>query len=133
MVDMACPRWQNILGRCRPCWADVGLLADMFSPLLRTFHDVSLWWYCKLLSVDLCTHISMFCFICSLTIILCVIKTVQTTPLAISEPGRYKYDSETVSTTGASRLIHRIGTFERGPSHLISGSVRILSQNSSVS
>ena len=29
------------------------------------------------------------CFICSLTIILCVIKTVQPTPLAITEPGRY--------------------------------------------
>ena len=45
--------------------------------------------YCFLWICALCTHISMFCFICSLTIILCIIKTVQPTPLVVSEPGRY--------------------------------------------
>ena len=58
MVDMACPRWWVIWGRCLadvgPVWADVGPLAAMFSLLLRTFHDGSLWRYCILLSVDLC-------------------------------------------------------------------------------
>ena len=38
----------------------------------------------------LCTHISMFVFICSLIIILCVLKTVQPTPLVV-EPGRYSW------------------------------------------
>ena len=80
-----------MLGRRRSCWADVGPLAVMFSRLLGTFHDGSLWWYCILLSVNLCIVYSYFhvCFICSLTIILCVIKTVQPTPLVVSEPGRY--------------------------------------------
>ena len=66
-----------MLGRRRSCWADVGPLAAMFSRLLGTFA------FCAL-----CTHISMFVFICSLTIILCVLKTVQPTPLVV-EPGRY--------------------------------------------
>ena len=97
MVDMACPRWRIIWGRC---WADVGPvgpigpLAAMFSRLLGSLHDGSLWWYCILLSVNLCIVYSYFhvCFICSLTIILCVIKMVQPTPLVVSEPGRYIYN-----------------------------------------
>ena len=78
-----------MLGRRRSCWADVGPLAAMFSRLLGTLHDGSLWWYCILL---LCIVYSYFhvCFICSLTIILCVLKTVQPTPLVV-EPGRYNY------------------------------------------
>ena len=45
--------------------------------------------FCFLWVCALCTHIFMFCFICSLIIILCVIKKVQPTPLVVSEPGRY--------------------------------------------
>ena len=80
-----------MLGRRRSCWADVGPLAAMFSRLLGSFHDGSLWWYCILLYVNLCIVYSYFhvCFICSLTIILCVIKTVQPTPLLVIEPGCY--------------------------------------------
>ena len=43
--------------------------------------------YCFLWICALCTHISMFCFICSLTIIVCLLKTVQPTPLVAREPG----------------------------------------------
>ena len=87
-----------MLGRRRSCWADVGPLAAI-SRLLGSLHDGSLWWYCILLSVNLCIVYSYFhvCFICSSTIILCVIKTVQPTPLVVSEPGRYNtYSSEVV-------------------------------------
>ena len=58
-----------MLGRRQSCWADVGPLAAMFSWLLGTFHDGSLWWFCILLSVGLCTvySYSLFCFICKNT------------------------------------------------------------------
>ena len=80
-----------MLCRRRSCWADVGPLAAMFSRLLGSLHYGSLWWYCILLSVHLCIVYSYFhvCFICSLTIILCITKTVQPTPLVVTEPGRY--------------------------------------------
>ena len=50
----------------------------------------------------------MFCFICSLTIILCVIKTVQPTPLVVSEPGRYsqKNNASTRTRTCHSDCLH---------------------------
>ena len=80
--------FRPMLGRCRFCWAHVGPLATMFSRLLGTFHDGSLRRYCILLSVDLCIvySYSMFCFICSLTVLLCVIKSIQPTPLVASGP-----------------------------------------------
>ena len=87
LVDMACPRWWIILGRC---WADVGPLAAMFSRLLGTFAWRIIIVVLHIAFCALCTHISMFVFICSLTIILCVLKTVQPTPLVV-EPGRYNH------------------------------------------
>ena len=41
------------------------------------------------LGLYLMYKLSMFCFICSLTIIWCVIKTMQPTPLVVGEPGPY--------------------------------------------
>ena len=96
MVDMACPRWRIILGRC---WADVGpvgptsghwrpcFLSYLGHCMTDNYGGIA---YCFLWICALCTHISVFVFICSLTIILCVIKTVQTTPLVITEPGHYR-------------------------------------------
>ena len=40
--------------------------------------------YCFLWVCIFCTHTSMFCFICSLTIPLCIIKAIQPTPRVIS-------------------------------------------------
>ena len=97
MVDMACPRWRIILDRC---WADVGpvgptsghwrpcFLGYLGHFMTDLYGGIA---YCFLWICALCTHISMFCFICSLAMILCVIKTVQPTPLVVSEPGRYNY------------------------------------------
>ena len=79
-----------MLGRRRSCWADVGPLAAMFSRLLGTFAWRIIMVVLHIAFCALCTHISMFVFICSLTIILCVLKTVQPTPLVV-EPGRYKW------------------------------------------
>ena len=77
-----------MLGRRRSCWADVGPLVAMFSRLLGTFAWRIIMVVLHIAFCALCTHISMFVFICSLTIILCVLKTVQPTPLVV-EPGRY--------------------------------------------
>ena len=77
-----------MLGRRRSCWADVGPLAAMLSRLLGTFAWRIIMVVLHIAFCALCTHISMFVFICSLTIILCVLKTVQPTPLVV-EPGRY--------------------------------------------
>ena len=94
MVDMACPRWRIILGRC---WADVGpvgptsghwrpcFLGYLGHCMTDHYGGIA---YCFLWICALCTHIS---------IILCVIKTVQPTPLVVNEPGRYNtYGSEVV-------------------------------------
>ena len=100
-----------MLGRRRSCWADVGPLAAMFSRLLGSLHDGSLWWYCILLSVNLCIVYSYFhvCFICSLIIILCVIKTVQPTPLVDSEPGRYRrYSIQVMNFRNYSSLMKNV-------------------------
>ena len=92
MVDMACPRWRIYFGRC---WADVGPVGPTsghWQPCFLGYlgHFMTDHYggiaYCFLWICALCTHISMFCFICSLTIILCAIKTVQPTPLVVSEP-----------------------------------------------
>ena len=77
-----------MLGRRRSCWADVGPLAAMFSRLLGTFAWRIIMVVLHIAFCALCTHISMFVFICSLTIILCVLKTIQPTPLVV-KPGRY--------------------------------------------
>ena len=91
MVDMACPRWRIILGRC---WADVGPVGPTSGHWRPCFlgylgHSMKGHYdfiaYCFLWICALCTHISMCCFICSLIIILCVIKKVQPTPLVVSD------------------------------------------------
>ena len=93
MFDMACPRWWIILGRC---WADVGpvgptsghwrpcFLGYLGHCMTDHYGGIA---YCFLCIVYSYFHV---CFICSLIIILCVLKTIQPTPLVV-EPGRYKY------------------------------------------
>ena len=106
MVDMACPRWWIILGRC---WADVGpvrptsghwrpwFLGYLGHCMADHYGGIA---YCFLCFVYSYFHV---CFICSLTIILCVLKTVQPTPLVV-EPGRYKAGYNWVGCTYSACL-----------------------------